>query len=181
MATYTWSIPTGQTISGNTYIKDTDDKLQNTLSDLVDFVNGEGSHLGQGLTYDLVDKATAQTVTGVKTFSNGIVSNVTGDVTGDLTGNAATASEATALGTGADRTKLDGIEAGATADQTGAEIKLAYEAEADTNAYTDAEKTKLQGVEDGANNYTYTLPAATALSLGGVKASISGTTLTLEF
>ena len=36
-----------------------------------------------------------------------------------------------------------------------------------TNDYTDAEKTKLAGIETGANNYT--LPAATASALGGVK------------
>lgn len=40
---------------------------------------------------DYVDKTTAQTAAGVKTFSDGIVSNVTGNVTGDLTGTASKA------------------------------------------------------------------------------------------
>ena len=181
MATYTWSVPTGQTITGTTYIKDTDDKIQNTIDDLVDFVNGEGSHIGQGLTYDLVSTNTAQTISGVKTFSSNIIGNITGDVTGNVSGSSASctgnAATATALSTGSDRTKLDGIETGATADMTGAEIKTAYEAEADTNAYTDTEKTKLAGIEDGATNFV--LSGATSTTLGGVKVSLSGTTLTI--
>lgn len=40
---------------------------------------------------DYVDRTTAQTAAGVKTFSDGIVGNVTGNVTGDLTGTAAKA------------------------------------------------------------------------------------------
>lgn len=40
---------------------------------------------------DYVDKTTAQSIAGVKTFSDGIVSNVTGNVTGDLTGTASKA------------------------------------------------------------------------------------------
>ena len=40
---------------------------------------------------DYVDRTTAQTAAGVKTFSDGIVGNVTGNVTGDLTGTASRA------------------------------------------------------------------------------------------
>ena len=40
---------------------------------------------------DYVDRTTAQSAAGVKTFSDGIVSNVTGNVTGDLTGTASRA------------------------------------------------------------------------------------------
>lgn len=93
MATYSWSVPAGNTITGSTFIKDTDNKIQGTIDDLVDFVNGTGSHAGQGLTYDFVDKASAQTITGIKTFGNGIVSNVTGNVTGTVSGNAGTATK----------------------------------------------------------------------------------------
>ena len=93
MATYTWSIPSEEIISGQTYIKDTDNKLQNTMNDLQDYVNGEGDHIGQGLTYDLVDKTSAQTITGVKTFSNGLIGNVTGNITGSITGNSGTATK----------------------------------------------------------------------------------------
>lgn len=38
-----------------------------------------------------------------------------------------------------------------------------------SNDYTTAEKNKLAGIADNANNYTYTLPAATSSVLGGVK------------
>ena len=41
---------------------------------------------GYGIT-DGVTINTAQTITGVKTFSNSIIGNLTGDVTGDVTGN----------------------------------------------------------------------------------------------
>ena len=87
MATYSWSVPTGNIITGNTYIKDTDNKIQDTIDDLQDFVNSTGVHTGQGLLFDLVGKDNAQTITGVKTFSSGLIGNVTGNVTGNLTGN----------------------------------------------------------------------------------------------
>lgn len=38
-----------------------------------------------------------------------------------------------------------------------------------TNDYTTTEKNKLAGIAANANNYTYTLPAATSSVLGGVK------------
>ena len=99
MATYSWSIPSGNTITGSTIIKDTDNKIQAIMDDLNDFVNSSGSHDNQGLTYDMVDKLTSQVISGVKTFSNGIVSNVTGNivgnVTGDVSGNATTATTST--------------------------------------------------------------------------------------
>ena len=87
MATYSWSVPTGNIITGSTYIKDTDNKIQDTMDDLADFVNSSGTHTGQGLMFDYVNKVDNQTITGIKTFSNGIISNVTGNVTGTLTGN----------------------------------------------------------------------------------------------
>ena len=90
MATYNWSVPSGNTITGSTIIKDTDNKIQATINDLVDFVNGEGEHLNQGLTYDFLNVASEQTISGVKTFQNGLVGNLTGNVNG-------TASTATAL------------------------------------------------------------------------------------
>ena len=76
MATYTWSIPAGKEITGSTYLKDTDNYLGDTINDLVDFVNGEGLHENQGMTYDFVDKATDQTITGVKTFTQEIIGNI---------------------------------------------------------------------------------------------------------
>ena len=87
MATYNWTVPTGNIITGSTYIKDTDNKIQDTIDDLADFVNSSGTHTGQGLMFDYVNKADNQTITGIKTFSNGLIGNVTGNVTGTLTGN----------------------------------------------------------------------------------------------
>lgn len=83
MSTYKWSIASGNQITGTTYIKDTDNKIQAVMDDLVDFVNSEGDYAGQGLTYDFVDKASSQTITGVKTFTNGLIGNVTGNLTGN--------------------------------------------------------------------------------------------------
>ena len=76
MATYTWSIPSGKEITGSTYLKDTDNYLGDTINDLVDFVNGEGVHENKGMTYDFVDKASDQTITGVKTFTQEIIGNI---------------------------------------------------------------------------------------------------------
>lgn len=174
MATYTWSVPSGKEINGSTKIKDTDNKIADTINNLVDFVNSEGDHAGQGLAYDLVDKASSQTITGDKIFSGLLTGSLTGNAdtatsAGACTGNSATA---TALSAGADRTKLDGIEASATADQTGAEIKSLYENEANTNAFTDADHSKLNGVAENANNYS--LPVATQTVYGGIKVYTSG-------
>ena len=76
MSTYTWSIPAGKEITGSTYLKDTDNYLGDTINDLVDFVNGEGLHENKGMTYDFVDKASDQTITGVKTFTQEIIGNI---------------------------------------------------------------------------------------------------------
>ena len=92
MSTYTWSIPAGKEITGSTYLKDTDNYLGDTINDLVDFVNGEGRHENQGMTYDFVDKDSDQTVTGVKRYTQDIIGNLTGNVTGNVSGNSSTAS-----------------------------------------------------------------------------------------
>lgn len=85
MATYSWSIPEGKKITGTTFIKTTDDHIADTIDNLVDFVNGEGVHAGQGLTYDLIDRASTQTITGLKTFTSTINANVTGSLAGNAT------------------------------------------------------------------------------------------------
>jgi hypothetical protein len=59
---------------------------------------------------------TAQTIAGVKTFSNGIVGNVTGNVTG----NASTATTATSATTATTATNISGGAAGSIPYQTGA-------------------------------------------------------------
>ena len=87
MATYKWSVKPANLISGTTLIKETDNKIQANLDDIADFINGEGEYLGQGLTFDMLDKNSSQTVLGIKTFTNGIVSNVIGNVDGNVNGN----------------------------------------------------------------------------------------------
>ena len=126
MATENWTYPSAYQITGTTYIKDTDNYIMSAMADLVNWVNSVGDYSLTGLAQSMVSIATAQTITGQKTFSAAIIANggVTGDVTGDLTGNADTA---TALSAGSDRDKLDGIEAGATADQSAAEIMAAVQ------------------------------------------------------
>lgn len=66
---------------------------------------------------DYVDKTTAQSIAGVKTFSDGIVSNVTGNVTGDLTGTASKA----------------------IADEDGTSIKTGYGKLANVNTWATAQ------------------------------------------
>jgi len=85
MATYKWSVPTGKQITGQTFLKDTDNNIADTIDDLVDFVNSEGNHTGQGLVYDLVDRLSNQTISGDKTFTG----SLTGSLTGNISGNAA--------------------------------------------------------------------------------------------
>lgn len=77
MATYKWSVKPANLISGTTLIKETDNKIQANLDDIADFINGEGEYIGQGLTFDMLDKNSSQTILGIKTFTNGIVGNTT--------------------------------------------------------------------------------------------------------
>jgi hypothetical protein len=125
MATYSWSIPSGNTITGSTIIKDTDNKIQNTIDDLVDFVNGEGNHSESGLTYDLVTTNTTQVISGAKTFAGGLI----GSLTGDISGNATTATTATALTTARDIT-LSGVVTGTTSFNGSANVSIVTTAQA---------------------------------------------------
>lgn len=172
MATYTWSIPDGKAITGLTYIKDTDNNIADTINDLVDFVNGEGNHAGQGLTYDLVSTNTAQTITGVKTFSNNIVGNLTGTVTGDVSGNANTA---TALATARDITLLGDVTGTASFDGS-ANLNITATVANDSHThdsmyYTEAE---VDAMVSGLNS---TIGTDTDISTSG-NTVISGLTLT---
>lgn len=128
MATYTWSIPAGNAITSSTKVKDTDNYIANTIDDLVDFVNGEGEHIGAGLTYDLVDKANSQTITGAKTFSSPIVAN--GGVTGNVTGNTS-GSSGSCTGNSATATKL--ATARTIAISGGATGSASFDGSADIN------------------------------------------------
>lgn len=198
MATYTWSIPAGNAITSSTKVKDTDNYIANTIDDLVDFVNGEGEHIGAGLTYDLVDKANSQTIAGIKTFSSAIIANggVTGNVTGNTsgssgscTGNSATATKlATArtiaiTGNISGSASFDGsasIEINITDATPSSHIGSGGTSHANATTSTagfmsSTDKTKLDGVASNANNYT--LPSGTSSTLGGVKIYNSGSTL----
>jgi hypothetical protein len=130
MATYSWSIPSGNTITGSTIIKDTDNKIQNTIDDLVDFVNGEGNHSESGLTYDLVTKNTTQVISGAKTFTGGLI----GSLTGDISGSATTATTATALTTARDIT-LSGVVTGTTSFNGSANVSIVTTAQAAITNY----------------------------------------------
>lgn len=192
MSTYTWSVPTGNTITGTTYIKDTDNKIQATIDDLVEFVNGEGSHSGQGLTYDFVDKLNAQTITGVKTFQSGIIGNVTGNVTGAVTGNA---TSATTLATARNIT-LTGDATGTVSFNGSADANIAVTVVDDSHIHSTSTITGLDTALDtkqdvlvsGTNIKTINgvnlvgsgnadLPHATSSVYGTIKAYVSGDTL----
>lgn len=83
----TWTNP--NSITPATKIADTDDSLQGSMDDLEAFVNGTSPYSSvTGLTSTLVDKTSAQTISGSKTFTTAIVATggVTGDLTGDSTG-----------------------------------------------------------------------------------------------
>jgi len=177
MATTPWSIPAGKAITGSTLIKDTDNNISDTIDDLVAWTNSTGVHAGTGLSEDFVDVSTAQSIAGIKTFSDELIasSGLTGNVTGSLTGEADTA---VTLGVGDDRTKLDGIEASATEDQTDAEIKTAYENNADTNGVTDAEKALL-GTTSSVTELDYSTGVTSAIQTQlDAKAPLSSPALT---
>ena len=87
-----WSTP--NSITPATKIADTDDKIEANAVDLEAYVNGTAPYNSStGMTANMVDKTTVQTITAAKTFSTNIAA--TGGVTGALTG---TASNASALG-----------------------------------------------------------------------------------
>lgn len=83
-----WTNP--NSITSATKIADTDDSLQGSMDDLQAFVNGTSPYSpATGLIADVVDKTSAQTISGSKTFSSAILANagVTGNITGNITGD----------------------------------------------------------------------------------------------
>ena len=91
-----WTTPNA--ITPTTKIADTDDKIQANAVDLEAYVNGTAPYNSStGMTANMVDKTTVQTITAAKTFTTNItasggvtgnlIGNVTGNVTGDVTGN----------------------------------------------------------------------------------------------
>lgn len=96
-----WTTPTA--ITSSTKISDTDNIIEANAQDLEAYVNGVAPYVGVGLTANMVDKTTAQTITAQKTFSSAIVASggvtgdLTGSVTGNVTGNADTSTDSLAL------------------------------------------------------------------------------------
>lgn len=196
MATYNWSIPEGKEILGSTKIKDADNKLKDTVDDLADFVNGVGVHANQGLTFDLIDRTTAQTITGTKTFNNGLngnlTGNVTGDVTGDLTGNADTA---TSLETSRN-ISLTGDVTGSVQFNGSANVSMSTVVGNNSHTHTTSNitgldtllVTKQDNLVSGSNVKTVNgvsivgsgnaeLPHATSSTYGTIRAYVSGNSL----
>lgn len=192
MGTYQWSIPSGKQITGQTFIKDTDNNIADTMSDLVDFVNGEGNHLNQGLTYDLIDRLTPQTINAHKTFTEGITSNVIGNITGDVVGNSSTS---TKLAT-ARSINLIGDVTGTASFDGSANINITSTVTDDSHNHIignidglqTALDTKQNTLVSGSNIKTVNglnlvgsgnvnIPTATSSTYGTVKAYVSGDTL----
>ena len=173
MSTYTWTIPTGNIINGSTYIKDTDNKIQDTIDDLADFVNSSGSYANQGLMFDYVNKASNQTITGVKTFSNGIVSNVTGNVTGNsgTTTKLATARTITLAGDVTGSLSFDGS----------ANTSMTATIADNSHSHTIANVTSLQAALDGklstSGNATTATTATNAIYATTQTAGTNNTTI----
>lgn len=175
MATYSWSVPTGNIITGNTYIKDTDNKIQDTMDDLADFVNSSGAYTGQGLMFDYVDKANNQTITGVKTFSNGIIGNVTGNVTGTVSGNSGTTTKLVTART----ITLAGDVTGSVSFDGSANVSITSTVADDSHNHTIAYITGLQTALDGKLSTSGNAATATyATSAGSATTATNATTST---
>ena len=113
----TWGIPSGKEITGSTYIKDTDNNIADTMTDLVAFVNGTTPYsAATGLSATMVDLTTAQTIAGIKTFS--AVPVFSAGITLGAVNVTATASELNILdgvtSTTAELNILDGVTATAS-------------------------------------------------------------------
>ena len=179
MPTVPWAIPAGKAIVGSTFIKDTDNNLSDTIDDLVKWTNSLDPYLTTGLVQDFVRVIDAQSISGIKTFTDNIaaVSGVTGNLTGNVTGNADTATLAAVATTlealSADRIKLDGIAPLATIDQTPAEILAALLTVDGTASGLDAD------LLDGHDSTYFAQLKGTATVYGGAKFSLSGSTLTI--
>ena len=111
----------------------------------------------------------------VRLYESGTIRLTTTNAGVDVSGNIVVSGNVDGRDVAADGTKLDGIESGATADQTAAEIRSLVESASDSNVFTDADHTKLNSIGANANNYS--LPTASASTLGGIKV---GTNLSID-
>jgi len=118
MATYKWSVPTGKQITGQTFLKDTDNNIADTIDDLVDFVNSEGNHTGQGLVYDLVDRLSNQTISGDKTFTGSLTGSLTGNISGNAAGTSSKLANARTISLSGDVTGSVSFDGSANVDMS---------------------------------------------------------------
>lgn len=159
-----WSTP--NSITPATKIADTDDKIEANAVDLEAYVNGTAPYNSStGMTANMVDKTTVQTITAAKTFSTNIAA--TGGVTGALTG---TASNASALGNEVVTDSV--VSTSLTIPAALNSVKTAYDK--GVSAETDAATAQATAdTKIGAADYA-------TFNVGGtVKARISGTDLYL--
>lgn len=76
-----WTIPSSEIIGGQTFIKDTDNKIMNIIEDIEDYINGTGDYVGSGISNTFTQKNVNEVISGVYQFSNGLRGNVS-DYTG---------------------------------------------------------------------------------------------------
>ena len=132
--------------------------------------------------------ATDQTFGGVKTFSSGIIGNVTGNITGNaatVTTNANLTGDVTSIGNAAtvvkiNGTSLSGLATGLLKNTTGTGVPTIATAGTDyqlpiTLTTTGSGVATLSSNTLNIPNASYTLPTATSSTLGGVKPD--GTTI----
>ena len=163
------------------------DKIEGKGLSTEDYTTAEKTKLSgieAGANNYSLPTASSSVLGGVKIGANIAVAN-----DGTISGNYSNATTSTAgLMSATDKTKLDGIDPSSyvvTVDSAmsstsenpvqnkvitaalGGKVDVVSGKGLSTEDYTTAEKTKLAGIAAGAN--AYTLPAATASSLGGVK------------
>jgi hypothetical protein len=194
-----WTIPTQ--ITGTTQVNQADNIIQANMNDLEDYINSDGDYVGAGLAEDqtsIVNTTSNQTITGIKTFSNGIVGNVTGVASSATTltgltssvaelnildGVTATASELNTLdgitATAAELNTLDGITATVTELNYTDGVTSSIQTQLNAKQATLVSGTNIKTVNGtsivGSGNAD--LPHASSSVYGTVKAYVSGTTL----
>jgi hypothetical protein len=161
---------------------------ENAIQNGATIINGNLSLAPANASYPGIVTIGAQTIAGVKTFSNGIVGNVTGDVTGNaatVSTNANLTGDVTSIGNAAtvvkiNGTSLSGLATGLLKNTTGTGVPTIATAGTDyqlpiTLTTTGSGVATLSSNTLNIPNVSYTLPTATSSTLGGVKPD--GTTI----
>jgi len=155
---------------------------ENAIQNGATIINGNLSLAPANASYPGIVTIGAQTIAGVKTFSNGIVGNVTGDVTGNaatVSTNANLTGDVTSIGNAAtvvkiNGTSLSGLATGLLKNTTGTGVPTIATAGTDyqlpiTLTTTGSGVATLSLNTLNIPNVSYTLPTATSSTLGGVK------------